>query len=166
MMTQALSEGLSLTVEEFGAKFSLRINPDDLDTASKAFGLAIPRAINDGDIYGSRRAACLGPDEWVLYAEAEELSAIQNNFSCLSTPYALVDVTAREQRIFLSGVNATAAISVACPLDLSVLNVGQSKRTVFDSAQIVLNHIAVNQWELEVLRSFTPHVVGLLAQHG
>jgi sarcosine oxidase subunit gamma len=53
-------------------------------------------------------------------------------------------------------------LSVACPLDLRRMAPGSAKRTLFDTAQIVLLRDAPERFRIEVWRSFFPHVHELL----
>jgi sarcosine oxidase, subunit gamma len=146
------------------ARFSLRIYPAELAAASDAFGLALPTRIGEVSSQGSRRALCLGPDEWILWADEAEGAAIEDAFASLygTVPNSLVSVSDREIALFLQGPAATTLLSVGCPIDLDRIAPGSGKRTVIDNVQVVLFREAAERWTLEVWRSFLPHVWELL----
>ncbi|WP_417522628.1 sarcosine oxidase subunit gamma [Marinovum sp.] len=146
------------------ARFNLRIAPADLAVASKAFGLDLPDTIGRGARDGDRAAYCLGPDEWLLHADAADQQAIVAAFDAVRarTPHSLVVVSDRELSLGITGPAAAELLSVGCPLDLSRIAVGSAKRTVFDYAQVVLIRDGNDAFRLEVWRSFFPHVHGIL----
>jgi sarcosine oxidase, subunit gamma len=146
------------------ARFNLRIDPASLEAASEAFGLALPSRIGEASSQGSRRALCLGPDEWILWAGEAEGGAIEDAFASLydTAPNSLVSVSDREIALFLQGPEAATLLSVGCPIDLDRIAPGSGKRTVIDNVQVVLFREAAERWTLEVWRSFLPHVWELL----
>lgn len=146
------------------ARLNLRIAPTDLKAASKAFGLDLPKKVGQGVHEGDRSAWCLGPDEWLLHAPEAEQGAIVDAFAAIApaAAHSLVVISDREITYGLTGPRATELLTTGCPLDLSRIAVGTAKRTVFDSAQVVLIRDAEDQWRLEVWRSFAPHVEALL----
>lgn len=146
------------------ARFSLRIAPADLGVASEAFGVALPGRIGEIAAFGSRRALCLGPDEWLLHAEEEEAHVIEAAFAerYAATPHSLVAIGDREISISLEGEEAATLLSTGCPIDLERLAPGTGKRTIFDSVSVVLIREEKDRFTLEAWRSFMPHVLGLL----
>lgn len=146
------------------ARFSLRIAPADLGVASEAFGVALPARIGEIAASGSRRALCLGPDEWLLHADEAEGPAIEAAFAAryVETPHSLVSTSDREIGIVLEGAEAATLLSTGCPIDLEHLAPGTGKRTLFDSVGVVLIREAGDRFTLEAWRSFMPHVLGLL----
>ncbi|MCB1311296.1 MAG: sarcosine oxidase subunit gamma [Sedimentitalea sp.] len=151
------------------ARFNLRIAPADLAAAAKAFGVDLPTRIGQGVHQGARSAWCLGPDEWLLHAPEAEQAAIVAAFDAIrpSAAHSLTVISDREVTYGLSGARATELLTTGCPIDLRRIAVGDAKRTVFDSAQVVLLRDGSQDWRLEVWRSFAPHVEALLttAQH-
>ncbi|QPC85772.1 sarcosine oxidase subunit gamma [Mesorhizobium sp. NBSH29] len=146
------------------ARLNLRIEPADLATASSAFGLPLPRDIGQGVFKGDRAAWCLGPDEWLLHAPETEQAVIVADFAeaRATAPHSLTVISDRERTIAITGPRAQELLSVGCPLDLSRMAPGTAKRTLFDSAQVVLIRDADDAFRLEVWRSFFPHVSELL----
>jgi sarcosine oxidase subunit gamma len=158
------AEDVTLSVLSPVARFSLRIAPADLEGASRAFGLELPTTVGRGAHGGDRSAWCLGPDEWLLHAPEAEQTAIVEAFEALraTTAHSCVVISDREITFALSGPHTTALLTTGCPVDLRRIPAGNAKRTVFDSAQVVLIRDAETRWRLEVWRSFAPHVEALL----
>jgi sarcosine oxidase subunit gamma len=150
------------------ARFNLRIAPENLALASKAFGCELPATIGETAASNGRMALCLGPDEWQLLAPLAESDAIEAQFSALYSDcqHSLVDVSHREIGISISGSAATLALRSACPLDLDKIPVGSATRTIFDKAQIVLIRQGQDSFRIEVWQSFADHVWGILQAAG
>ena len=146
------------------ARFSLRIAPEHLTVASKALRCTLPSKIGAVEISGGRMVICLGPDEWQLYAPVIENETIQSAFSKLyaKCPHSLVDVGHREIGISVEGTAAVLALRSACAFDLETMAPGTGTRTIFDKAQIILIRHGHDRFRIEVWRSFTSHVWGLL----
>ena len=146
------------------ARLNLRIAPADLATASAAFGLPLPEKIGQGAKKSDRAAYCLGPDEWLLHAAEADQAAIVAAFAKIrdKIPHSLTVISDREFTIAITGPRALELLSVGCPLDLSRMAPGTAKRTLFDSAQVVLIRDADDAFRIEVWRSFFPHVHELL----
>ena len=157
-------DAVSVAVLPPVARLNLRIAPADLAVASAAFGLALPTKIGQGVVEKGHAAWCLGPDEWLLHAPEAEQSAIVADFAATraKTPHSLTVISDREFTIAITGPRAQEFLSVACPLDLSRMAPGTAKRTLFDTAQVVLIRDADNAFRIEVWRSFFPHVSELL----
>ena len=162
----SLAEHSALIVHaaEDCARFNLRIAPENLATASKGFGVALPSTIGATATSGNRLALCLGPDEWQLCAPTAESSAIEAAFAALyaTCPHSLVDVGHREIGIAVEGAAAVLALRSACAFDLETMPPGTGMRTIFDKAQIILIRHDENRFRIEVWRSFADHVWGLL----
>lgn len=146
------------------ARLNLRLRPEGLAAASKTFGLQLPDKITRGATKNGRAAYCLGPDEWLLHAAESEQADIVAAFEKLreTTPHSLTVISDREITIAITGPRASELLSVACPLDLSRMAAGTAKRTLFDSAQVVLIRDGADAFRIEVWRSFFPHVRELL----
>ncbi len=155
---------VSLSFPADTARFNLRVGQSNVEAASKALGFNLPTNIGDIAESGGRRALCLGPDEWVLHGDETDRSNMVEAFASIyeKAPHSLVDVSDREITISLSGDEVCTLLAVACPIDLRDLPVGTGKRTIFDCAQIVLHRDGEEHFRMEVARSFTVHVWGLL----
>ncbi|MFZ1470264.1 MAG: sarcosine oxidase subunit gamma family protein [Paracoccaceae bacterium] len=146
------------------ARLNLRIAPSDLAAASAAFGLPLPGNIGQGAAKADRAAWCLGPDEWLLHAAETDQTAVTAAFAAVraASPHSLTVISDREFTIAITGPRAQELLTVGCPLDLSRMAPGTAKRTLFDSAQVVLIRDAEDAFRIEVWRSFFPHVHELL----
>ncbi len=156
--------GVSVAVLPPVARLNLRIATANLAAASTAFGLPLPNRIGQGVAKDGHAAWCLGPDEWLLHAPEAEQAAIVADFAKAraKAPHSLTVISDREFTIAITGPRAQELLSVACPLDLSRMAPGTAKRTLFDSAQVVLIRDADDAFRIEVWRSFFPHVSELL----
>lgn len=155
------------------ARFVFRGEETAEKTAGKAFGLAFPainRAATSGERAkpGARAVLRLGPDECLLIAPEAEGDAL---FAAIEgalkgVPHSLVEVSDRNQGLLLDGPEAAALINSGCPLDLSLaaFPVGMATRTLFHKAEIVVWRVGESALRIEVWRSFTPYVTGLLAE--
>lgn len=157
-------DAVSVAVLPPVARLNLRIAHANLGAASKAFGLPLPGKIGQGAVKDDRAAWCLGPDEWLLHAPEVEQVAIVADFAAAraNAPHSLTVISDREFPIAITGHGAQELLSVACPLDLSRMAPGTAKRTLFDTAQVVLIRDADDAFRIEVWRSFFPHVSELL----
>jgi sarcosine oxidase, subunit gamma len=146
------------------ARFNLRIDPKQLDAASKEYGLNLPRMIGGMMSSGARTAVCLGPDEWYLVAPLSEEESIERGFATLYATiiHSLVNVGHRETGIEISGAGAAFALQSAIAFDVEAMPVGSGCRTLIDKAQIILLREAANRFRIEVWHSFADHVWHLL----
>ena len=138
------------------ARLNLRIAPADLTAAAGAFGLELPTRVGRGAHRGGRSVWCMGPDEWLLHAPEAEQDAILQAFAAIrdAAPHSLVVLSDREITFGVTGPRATEILTTGCPADLRRIAVGDARRTVFDTAQVVLIRDAEDRWRLEVWRSF------------
>jgi len=146
------------------ARYNLRIAPENLARAAKAFGSGLPDKIGATVASGEKLALCLGPDEWQLYAPLAASDAIEAAFTGLyaSCPHSLVDTSHREIGISVEGTAAVLALRSACAFDFDAMAPGTGVRTIFDKSQIVLIRLDDDRFRIEVWRSFATHVWGLL----
>lgn len=165
MSTPANSyNGVSVGLLPPVARFNLRTAPTDLAVTAKAFGLKLPNKIGEGVQKKDRAAFCIGPDEWLLHAAETSQSEIVTKFDAVRSraPHSLTVLSDREVTLEIKGPDAIELLSVACPIDVSLMPVTGAKRTVFDYAQVVIIRDDDEAFRLEVWRSFLPHVQGLL----
>jgi sarcosine oxidase, subunit gamma len=128
-------------------------------------------------LLGDERATLwLGPDEYLLLgradgsdadiaaAEAAAAEALEHALGGL--PHALVNISHRQFGLEVHGPHAATILSGACPLDfdLSEFPVGMCTRTVLAKADIVLWRTDDDAFHLEVWRSFSGYVTGLLSE--
>ena len=129
------------------------------------FAIALPaRPLQSLAVEGGQ-ALWLGPDEWLILAEAGRGAALAGTIERSEAPHALVDVSHRQLGFVLSGDDAALLLNGAVPLDLSeaAFPVGMCTRTLFEKAEIVLWRIGAQAWHIDVARSFAPYVRDLLA---
>jgi sarcosine oxidase subunit gamma len=117
---------------------------------------------------GGRASLWLGPDEYLLLAPAKEDPAqwaLRFDAAIGIVPHALVDISHRQTAFEICGPRAESILAGACPLDLDPAEfpVGMCTRTVFAKAQIVLWRREALSFHIEVWRSFSDYVTGLLA---
>jgi sarcosine oxidase subunit gamma len=146
------------------ARFNLRVRAGDIAAASTAFGVTLPQRVGQGAHADGRSAWALGPDEWLLHAQAEDAASIVDAFASIRavTPHSLVDISDREVTFVLEGERVEELLTIGCPINLRRLAPGAAKRTIFDTAQIVLLRDAPDRFRIEVWRSFASHVEDLL----
>lgn len=147
-----------------GARFSLRIDPDQIAGASEALGLSLPTEIGHLSGDAVRIAVCLGPDEWYLAAPLDAQPAIEHAFARLyaAAPHSLVDIGHRDVGIDIEGPDAVRVLQSAVAFDIEAMPVPSGRRTLFDKVQIILVREAEHRFRIEVWRSFVDHVWGLL----
>jgi sarcosine oxidase, subunit gamma len=127
------------------ARYSLRARQAQaLETVLK---VNVPKKI--GETEGG--IACLGPDEWLLLADAG--AAMPTG---AGLPVAITDVSERSIGIKVEGPRAAALIMSGCPQDLDRFPVGKATRTIFETVEIILIREAEHRFHIEVWRSFAP----------
>lgn len=119
----------------------------DAKALSALLGRSLPEKIGAS----SDGAVCLGPDEWLL--RAPQGTAIPDG---AGQPLAVVDISERAITLVLEGPRAIDVLSSGCPRDLSRMDLGEGRRTVFEGVEIVLLRTGEDRWELDVWRSFAP----------
>jgi sarcosine oxidase subunit gamma len=121
-------------------------------------------------VNGTRATLWLGPDEYLLLdsepgaSSATVLEALERALA--DAPHALVDISHRQFALELSGPHASIILNGACPLDLDLgsFPIGMCTRTVFAKADIVLWRTRADAFHVEVWRSFSGYVTGVLAE--
>ena len=132
----------------------------------------------------SRATLWLGPDEYLLLdfaggdpgaahaaagdSQAHHAAACDPDLSRALTgiSHALVDVSHRQFALEVSGPHADTILNGACPLDLDLAEfpIGMCTRTVFAKAEIVLWRTRRDAFHVEVWRSFSGYVTGVLTE--
>lgn len=163
----ALGGVANLQFAPSAARFILRGGDGARERAGAAFGVVPPAVPCRAAQVGGRAAIWLGPDEWLLIAEAEDAHAVgaQLAEALAQELHSLVDVSHRQVALDLGGRGAARLLSAGCPLDLhaDAFTSGMAARTLFAKAEIVLWRQADDRFRLEVWRSFADYVVALLA---
>ena len=159
-----ISGRLEIQAADDAARFILRIAPAKLKLAEKALGAKIPAKIGDLIRTDDIAVACLGPDEWYIWADESKGAAITEAFAKLyeTEPHSLTEVSHRETGIEISGPRAEWLLNAASPLELSQMLAPGAARTIFDHAQIILLKWDTDHYRIEVWNSFSDHVWTLL----
>jgi sarcosine oxidase subunit gamma len=120
-------------------------------------------------LQGGRATLWLGPDEYLLLGADDDSApgvadALERGL--VDVPHALVDISHRQFALEISGPHAATVLSGACPLDLHLREfpVGMCTRTVLAKADIVLWRIREDAFHVEVWRSFSGYVAGVLRE--
>ncbi len=158
----------SLTEAPPAARFILRGGEGVRAACGMAVGAEPPSRLGPAG-EGVRRAAIwLGPDEWLIIAAGADPAPLGEMLESVldGTAHSLVDVSHRQIGLIASGPAAARALNAGCPLDLDpcAFPVGMATRTLFDKAEIVLWRRAQTTFDVEVWRSFAPHVAASLAE--
>jgi sarcosine oxidase subunit gamma len=150
------------------AKLSFRGRESVLAAAGVAFGVALPRTACRFHAGGNRTACWLGPDEWLLTAagEAPQMLFAEMTRQLSGHACSLVDVSHRSDALAIKGDMSEYILNHGCPLDLSLraFPVGMCTRTLLGKAQVVLLRRGVDEFHLDVFRSFAPYVWQFLAE--
>ncbi len=156
----AADGSLNVLVADDRARFVLRVKPDRVDVASGALACSLPTDIGATASAGSRRAYCLGPDEWYLLAATPEAGVIWQSFAAIypTCVHSMTDVSDRDVGIQLRGAGARRALNSACPRDLDGLDTDRAARTVFDGLPIVVMKSGTESYRLEVWRSHAAYI--------
>jgi sarcosine oxidase subunit gamma len=117
----------------------------------------------------ARATLWLGPDEYLLLGVddgSEDAAAAALETALGDLPHALVNITHRQFALEVSGPHAATILSGACPLDLDLgaFPVSMCTRTVLSKADIVLWRTREDAFHLEIWRSFSGYVAGLLSE--
>lgn len=155
---------LEIHAADDAARFVLRIAPEKLALAEKALGAKLPAKIGGLTRSGDIAVACIGPNEWYIWADESKADAITQAFAKLyeSEPHSLTEVSHRETGIDISGPQAEWLLNAASPLELSKMSFPGAARTIFDHAQIILLKWDADHYRIEVWNSFADHVWTLL----
>jgi sarcosine oxidase subunit gamma len=117
----------------------------------------------------ARATLWLGPDEYLLLGAnegSEEAVADALETALGRVPHALVNISHRQFALEVSGPHAATILSGACPLDLDLgaFPVSMCTRTVLSKADIVLWRTREDAFHVEVWRSFSGYVTGVLSE--
>jgi len=152
------------------ARFILQGGPAARRAAGEAFGVALLEDACRANAAGDRASLWLGPDEHLLLAPAGEAESIATRLASAlaGIPHSLVDVSARQVALQVSGADASELLNSGCPLDLDPAQFppGMCTRTIIGKAEAVLWRKAAAEYHLEVWRSFAGYVVDWLREAG
>ena len=160
---QVESKAASVSVAEPCGRLSLRARGDLKPFASK-LGAPLPGRIGERAVADDVQVICLGPDEWMIHAPADQIPEIEAAFQSLYErhPHSLVDVSGREVSFTIDGPRAAELLSVGCPRDLGRFKPSEGRRTVFDGVTVILWCDSETTFRMDVWHSFAPYVFHLL----
>jgi sarcosine oxidase subunit gamma len=151
------------------ARFVLQGDPAALAAAARALGIA--DADTPGRCSGEGTTLTLiwlGPDERLLIAWRESATTLDARLGAVLTghPHSLVDVTQRQVGLRLTAPFAADLLNCGCPLDLDPARfpVGSGTRTLFNKTDIVLWRRGVDEFHIEVWRSFEDYLIRWLTE--
>jgi sarcosine oxidase, subunit gamma len=136
-------DGVTISLAPPMARYSMRARQGQaLETL---LGVRVPTRIGatEGGI------ACLGPDEWLMRAEAGTSIPMGAGL-----PLAVTDVSERSVCLIVEGPHAARVIMSGCPQDLDRFAVGKASRTIYETVEIILIREAEDRFHVEVWRSF------------
>jgi sarcosine oxidase, subunit gamma len=150
-------------------RFILHADARARSAAAPIWGVAFAEEPCRAVVQDSRATLWLGPDEYLLLGadeDAQSAAAEDLEQALGEMPHALVNISHRQFGLEVSGPHAATLLSGACPLDLdlSEFPVHMCTRTVFAKADIVLWRTREDAFHLEVWRSFSGYVTGLLSE--
>lgn len=140
----------------------LRCREAQIAGASQPLGVELPRAAYGTASQDDRHALWLGPDEWLILADAAPFAG-HGEWAAIGASF--VEVSDRQVGLEVSGPHVEQCLASGCPLDLALaaFPVGAATRTLFHKAEIILWRIAPTRFRIETWRSFAPYVSELLA---
>ncbi|MDP9010971.1 MAG: sarcosine oxidase subunit gamma [Pseudomonadota bacterium] len=157
-------------------RFILQGDVSARSAAASVWGVAFAEQSCRAVMRGGRATLWLGPDEYLLLGGLDgQVAALESQaaeaagafeLALADIPHALVNVSHRQFALEVSGPHAATILSGGCPLDLdlSEFPVGMCTRTVVAKADIVLWRTREDAFHVEVWRSFTGYVTGLLRE--
>lgn len=153
---------------EYGTRFILQGGPTARLAAGAAFGMPLSEKPCRAHAVDGRAALWLGPDEQLLLGPAGEARILAADLSAALTgiAHSLVEVSHRQVAVQVNGPRASEILSTGCPLDLDPAEFppGMCTRTLFGKAEIILWRRSAAEYHLEMGRSFSDYVLGLLRE--
>lgn len=160
--------GVAKLVEApIAARFLLRAPAEVAGRMLATAGLEAPAGINRAARTSAGACLQLGPDEWLVLADAasEQVIAAMAH-AADGAPHSQVQVADRSVALILDGPRVEDVLAAGCPLplDIEAFPLGRATRTIFAKAPIVLWRQEPHRFQIEVARSFAPYLVASLAQ--
>jgi sarcosine oxidase, subunit gamma len=132
---------------------------------SAAAALGFPMQPNTTSTWNDAEVLWLGPDEWLVVAEAGREAELLGALDAALAPghRSVVDVSANRAVFELRGPDRHDRLAIACPLDLHARSWGPGRcaQTVFGAAPVLL-HERPDATRVFVRPSFAGYVIALL----
>ena len=163
------TSSVAISKIDAGTSYALCIAPALAEGVREVAGFDLTGRINTAITAGGRRAARLGPDEWLLMAPPGDDDALTDAIgrALEGHHHALVDISHRNVSIVVSGTQAPIVLNAGVALDLddTVFPAGSATRTVLGKAEIVLLRPGADRrYHVICWRSFVPYVQGFLEE--
>ena len=158
-----------ITPSYVATRFALRLNPDLAKEAGTIARFWLGGVTNSAHVSGTRLAARIGPDEWLLISSDESSDSIGREIETALSGrfYSLVDISHRNVGIEVTGERAPEALNGGVALDLSdtVFPGGCATRTLLGKAEIILIRPGAERlYRIECWRSFGRYVHEFLSE--
>ena len=162
--------GVSLKIRDDLGHLNLRGNPQDagfLAAAEKVLGQALPQDPNTIST-GASTIFWLGPDEWLVLAEAAALKSLAESLeSALQSQHAAVNVQSGGQiALTLRGAHVREVFAKGCTLDFhpTVFTPGRCAQSGLAKASVLIGLVSdEEEFIVVVRRSFSDYLVAWLA---
>jgi sarcosine oxidase subunit gamma len=157
------AKGVKLATLPPAHRISLRAPIGSVDALSGALGLALPQKPKTSASKGSRTALWLGPDEWLVIDETNDLLA---DCASVEALHSAVGISHRNIAISVTGPGSANTVNAGCPQDLSLVAfpVGACSRTILGKVEIVLLRTGEDAFRVECWRSFSDYVFTFLTE--
>jgi len=152
----------------------LQADPAALELAARALGLGADVGAGGGVAHATGALLWLGPDERLLLGNTDEPSSSTLAPALAATlapaldglTYSLIDVSHRQIGLRLRAPFAAALLNCACPqdLDAEAFPPGLCSRTLYGKAEIVLWRLEVEEFRIEVWRSYADYLTESLVE--
>jgi sarcosine oxidase, subunit gamma len=139
-----MTDNVTISLAPPMARYSLRAR--QAQALETLLGVKVPKKIGVTEGW----IACLGPDEWLLRADAGTTIA-----SGAGLPVSITDISERSVSFIVEGPAAAKLLMAGCPLDLDQFSVGRTTRTVFETVEIIVVRESESRFHVEVWRSFS-----------
>lgn len=142
--TPYVAAGVTVALAPPMARYSLRAR--QAQALETLLGVKVPLKVGATD----SGIACLGPDEWLVRAEAGTNIPIGAGLAV-----SVTDVSERSICLVVEGPRAVEIVKTGCPLDLEQFAVGRATRTIFETVEIIVIRETQDRFHLEVWPSFS-----------
>jgi sarcosine oxidase subunit gamma len=149
------------------SRLSLRIK-QNARAPRRIVGVSLDQPINRFSSVGGRRAARLGPDEWLIIDASSTLEALVSDITkdLAGCVHALIDLSSASVAFAIHGPDAVNILNAGCPLDLNIESfpAGSATRTVLGKCQIVLFRLKEFEFRVECWLSYREYVHAFLIE--
>lgn len=168
-MATVHGENIQISENSLHGKVTIRIDCDNktiTDKVKKIVGLEMPSACTFNEDKNNR-LIWIGPNELMFYCSIDKVDEyiVALKGALKSHHHAVVDVSDYYITLRLQGASARALLNSECPLDLhpSAFKKGDSAGTLFAHANILLNALDKNIFDIQVRWSFADYLMAHLA---